>query len=500
MRRLALAALVVLAFPASALADHTQESISQDDQFLLYSSTATVSRTLGTLRSLGVDRVRITVKWSAIAPDPSNAQRPAGFDATNPAAYPASGWAPYDRVVELAKAHGIAVQFNVTAPGPVWAMRSGAPIYWATVDWAPDSASFAQFVDAVGTRYSGTYAGLPRVSSWSIWNEPNQPAWLAPQSYPGAAVSAWLYRLIVQAGFTGLYASGHTLGSDTILIGELAPEGYEQPGRLLAMTPMVFMRALYCVDRHFHRLRGVAASRVGCPTTGSARSFVKANLGLFSATGFAHHPYYLFFPPNHGASNPDYVPLANLHRLESGLDRAFRTYGVHGHLPIYITEYGYQTNPPDPTQRVTTAEQAVYINQADYLAWRNPRVRSVAQFLLRDSPPNTNLSPSDPQYWDSFQTGLEFVNGRHKPAYAAYRMPIWIPAFHGRRAFVWGQVRPAFAGATALIQWARRHGRWRTLAHVRTVDRFIAARVRLPGTGLVRIKWGRLMSRAVAVR
>src|SRR5947209_8296107 len=85
------------------------ESIFQDDDHLIYSSTATVARTLDTLRALGVDRVRLTILWQAIAPDPTAATPPAGFVANDPAAYAAAAWAPYDRVVELARARGIGV-------------------------------------------------------------------------------------------------------------------------------------------------------------------------------------------------------------------------------------------------------------------------------------------------------------------------------------------------------------------------------------------------------
>ncbi len=504
---LAIAAAAIV-FPAAAAADHTQESIFQDDQYLLYSSTATVNATLATLRSLGVDRVRITVKWSAIAPAALSSTVPARFDATNPADYPAAGWAPYDRVINLAAADGIGVEFNLTAPGPLWAMRSRGSAQTSD-HTAPGTTAFKQFVQAVGTRYGGTYDGLPRVNVWSIWNEPNQPGWLAPQALSNGRrevpISPWLYRVLVQAGFAGLRASGHTPAHDTILVGELAPEGYEQLGTLTAMTPMVFLRALYCVDDRFHRLRGAAATAIGCPARGSAHSFVTADAGLFHATGFAHHPYYFFWPPHHGASDPNFVPLANLGRLEHGLDRVFAVYGVHRHIPIYLTEYGYQTNPPDPYEIVTPAEQASYLNQSDYLAWRNPRVRSVAQFLLRDSPPNSAFPRSDPQHWDTFQTGLEYVSGRHKPAYAAYRMPIWIPTTtvrRGARLFVWGQLRPARRTATASIQWAPRHGgRYRTIARVRTRNRrhFVTARVRLGASGFVRIRWGRLVSRAMSV-
>jgi hypothetical protein len=502
---LALALFACLCLPASAFGDHRQESIFQDDQYLLYSPTATVDDTLAVLQSLGVDRVRITVKWSAIAPAPFATTRPSGFDATNPAAYPSGAWAPYDRVLTLAASHGISVDFNLTVPGPLWAMQPSAPEGSAD-HWEPSPVAFEQFAQAVGTRYSGSYDGLPRVSFWTIWNEPNQPGWLAPQSLSiqGAEqpISPALYRYYVQAGFAGLYASGHNVDRDTILIGELAPEGYDQGGTLTAMTPGRFLRALYCVDGRFRRLRGSAAAVIGCPSGRSAASFVNANLGLFYASGFAHHPYYFFWPPEHSASDPDFMPLANLGRLERTLDRACAAYGVARKLPIYLTEYGYQTNPPDPYEIVSPAQQAKYLNEADYMAWRDPRVRSVAQFLLLDSPPNPTFPASDPDHWNTFQTGLEYVDGSPKPSLAAYRMPIWIPVARGHRVFVWGQVRPHPRSGSASIQWARPHGRWRTLARVRpgALRGFIARWVKVPGRGVVRISFGGMASRGVAVR
>src|SRR5205085_11489538 len=85
------------------------ESIFQDDQLLLYSGGPTVAKTLDTLRGLGVDRIRIIVLWSTIAPDAGSRREPRGFRATDPGAYPAASWRPYDRVVRLAGARRIAL-------------------------------------------------------------------------------------------------------------------------------------------------------------------------------------------------------------------------------------------------------------------------------------------------------------------------------------------------------------------------------------------------------
>jgi hypothetical protein len=491
----ALALALALGVPA-ARADHTEESILQDDQRLVLSPTATVEQTLWTLRLLGVNVIRTSVEWAYVAPDPGSRTPPRGFDPADPRQYP--GWGPYDRLVRLARRDGIGVQLNLTAPGPLWAMGAHPPQARAAEHWYPSPRAFAYFAYAAGLHYSGRVAGVPAVHDWSIWNEPNQPGWLAPQSQPiggrRVPVAPRLYRSLLRFAYLGLYLSGHA--ADRILIGELAPEGASAAGAYQPLAPMPFLRELYCVGRRYRPLRGAAAARLGCPRRPSARSFVKANPLLFEPSGFAEHPYYFFHPPVYRAPDPQFVPIADLGRLERGLGRALGAWGVRRRLAIYLTEYGYQTNPPDPYQIVTPAEQAAYINEADYIAWRDPRVRSVAQFLLYDSAPDAAYQPGQLGYWDTFQTGLVFADGRAKPALAAYRTPIWIPDPRFRRGdavLVWGQLRPAAPGrALALVQWrARDGGRWRTLARVVAsgLRHYFTARPRPPGDGAIRIAW-----------
>ncbi|HWF49344.1 MAG TPA: hypothetical protein VG294_01770 [Solirubrobacteraceae bacterium] len=525
-----IAVAVVLLSGGASTPSHGPESIFQDDDHLLYADTPTVSRTLGVLKGLGVSRLRLTIEWTYIAPSATSTTKPVGFDATSPAAYPPGAWSRYDRIVELAGARGIGVDFNVTGPGPLWAttptpaaLQKGA----TPGDYEPSARAFGQFVDALGTRYSGTYIppgakrALPRVDYWSIWNEPNQPGWLAPQwrsagtqRVPAAAV---LYRGLLDSAVTALTATGHTSTSDTILVGETAPEGAITPvpgtnpqryasatGAEDAVTPMVFLRALYCVNSRLQRLTGSAAAALGCPTSGSAGAFVAEHLGLFQATGFAHHPYFFFFAPNVSSPVPSYVPLANLGRLERGLDGIFATYGVKRKIPIYLTEYGYQTNPPDPYQPVTPGEQATYLNEADYMAWRNPRVRAMAQFLLYDAGPITSYPPTSRQYWSSFQTGLLYGPGtplvnRGKPSLATYAMPIWIPHPHPHgtsKLFLWGMLRLAPRGIdeNVQIQWRPAHQTsFRTIATVgvpaSSVYRYFTARLTPPGPGSIRTAW-----------
>jgi hypothetical protein len=476
----------------------------QDDQLLIDSPTATVTRTLDELRALGVDRLRLTVLWAAIAPDPLAARAPAGFDAARPGAYPASGWAPYDRVLELARARGIGVDFDLTAPGPLWAMAPGAPVAAQANHYAPSSAAFAAFAAAVGRRYSGTYrprgaaAPVPRVSFWSVWNEPNQPGWLAPQwqmrNGSPAIAAARLYRGYVDAATAALARTGH--GGDTVLIGELAPEGSEHAGESAPVPPLPFLRALYCVGATDAPLHGAAAVALGCPAAGARSAFVTAHPGLFRATGFAHHPYAFFLAPARSMSDANFAPLADLSRLEQGLDRAFAAYGMTRRLPIYLTEFGYETNPPNPYRGVPPATQAAYLDEAEYLAWLDPRVRTLSQFELRDSPPDRAHRPASLRYWSTFQTGLQYLDGRAKPALAAYALPIFIPDPRiGARGTVgvWAMLRAAANGTAqrARIQWRPAHGDWRTLAVAGTHDPsgVLIRGVRPPAPGLVRVAW-----------
>jgi hypothetical protein len=321
-----------------------------------------------------------------------------------------------------------------------------------------------------------------------------------------------LYRQYVDAAYLALALTGHTTATNTILVGELAPEGYTTPGSYVATTPLPFVRALYCVNRHYKPLRGAAAAALGCHKDGDRATFVKDDPLLFSATGFAHHPYYFFHTPAYRTPDPNFAPLANIGRLGRALDRIFATYHVKRKIPFYFTEYGYESNPPDPHRPVTLDQQATYLNEADYMSWRNSRVRSVAQFLLYDSPPNPLYKPSDPAYWQTFQTGLLFANGKRKPAYDAYRMPIWIPHprfRRGAKTFIWGDLRgaPHTSRQTAVIQWRPRHGGdWSTIASIAVTnpDGYFTARARIPGTGLVRSEWlppggGHEASRSVTV-
>jgi hypothetical protein len=103
----------------TALASHSQTMTLQDDQLLIYSSPSQVAATLQTLKGMGIDRIRVSVVWSLIAPKPNAAKKPK-LNAANPNAYPGGAWARYDLLDVLAHRDGLQVYFQPTAPAPTW--------------------------------------------------------------------------------------------------------------------------------------------------------------------------------------------------------------------------------------------------------------------------------------------------------------------------------------------------------------------------------------------
>ena len=308
--------------------------------------------------------------------------------------------------------------------------------------------------------------------------------------------AAAIYRALVDAGYAALGASGH--GADTVLIGETAPKGKPNPGAANSIKPLRFLRAVYCVGPNLRPLGGSVAQALGCPTSDQARRFPAAHPSLFNTSGWGHHPYSLVTPPGFRSPDRDDVGFADLPRLTGALRTIFGRYGRgRPGLPIYLTEFGYQSRPPDPFG-FPPALQAAYLNQSEFEAYRNRQIRSYHQFLLVDDQPLRQYRPNSVLYWSTFQTGLVGLNGVPKPSYYAFRLPIYLPATHRRRPGtlrVWGDLRPAPNNTTqvAEVQFRRagRGARFRTIARLRTRNprNYLDGRVRFPASGAVRLAW-----------
>jgi Glycosyl hydrolase catalytic core len=325
------------------------------------------------LKGLRAQVVRITLTWRSVA-----TKRPKV--ATDPAD-PAYEWTVFDRAVLLAKKSRIQVLFGIQGT-PAWANR-GRSARIAPTNYR-DLQNFAR---AAARRYSGTFERqdsetettlLPAVRLWLAWNEPNNPAFLAPQ-YKRVhgrlmAWSAYQYARICNAVYIGIHGAG--AGSERVACGATDPFGNNQPkSRRPSISPLAFLR--------------------------SAKRY-----GLRRFDAWAHHPY-AARPAETPATKPKAktsVTLGNIGDLVSEVTR------LYGGKPIWLTEYGYQTRPPDLFFGVTWKAQAKYLAQAYAIARNNRRIGMFVWFLIRDE-----------RALRGWQSGFFTASGARKPSYTAFR-------------------------------------------------------------------------------
>jgi hypothetical protein len=368
------------------------------------------------LEQLGVHALRVVLLWKNVAPGPDATTRPR-FDAADPAAY---DWGQYDAVLQAARERGWQVLLTVSGPVPRWA-TAGA------VDnvTRPDPQEFQAFMTAVGRHYG------QQVKLFSIWNEPNEPVFLAPQFQNHAPASPRIYRGLFQAGVAGLRASGNFAGM-RVLMGETAPRG---TGNVVA--PLTFLRGALCLDAQYRR----ASSCSPLPID-----------------GYAHHAYTTRAGPGFIPPGRNDVTIGVLGRLTSALDRAAAAGAIPAGTPIYLTEFGIQS-APDPVFGVSLAQQAEYIAISERIAYANRRVRFFSQYLLRDDVPR---SGPPAQRYGGFESGLEFAGGAAKPSYSAWPVPLAVTR-SGSRVSLWGLARPARGATDVAVEVADGRGAFHRL-------------------------------------
>jgi Glycosyl hydrolase catalytic core len=356
-----------LLIPASAAATPRPLKGICDDASTLYGNPDLVFREAS---KLGVDVIRIDLNWGG----PSGVAGP--FRTVRPT-NPNDGvydWTVYDRAVLQAARYHIAVLFSIVST-PAWANGERPP------NVAPDAPQdLRDFAYAAATRYSGAYRRpsdgvvLPRVRYWLAWNEPNNPVFLSPQYQGREIVSARTYAAICSAVVTGVKST--RIPGELVACGATAPRGNNSPQSARpSVSPLAFLRA-----------------------------FARAGGHGFDA--WAHHPY-AGQPDETPATRPAARTAVTLGNFDELIREVTRLYG---RLPIWITEYGYQTNPPDDIFGVSYAKQSAYLRQAYAYAAGQPRITVFIWFLLRDEPRLTG-----------WQSGLDTRTGRHKPAWRTFR-------------------------------------------------------------------------------
>jgi len=332
---------------------------------------------------------------------------------------PAYNWSAFDSVLDGLRAHGITPLVTLYG-SPRWANGGHAP------NWLPRSG-FGSFAYAASKHY-------PWVHLWTIWNEPNTRVFSVPVS-----PALYVRRLLNPA-----YVLLHRANSRNVVAG-----GVTSPRKTASgMSPTSFMAGMHA---------------------GHAR-----------LDAYAANPY-----PSRKTETPFFDPcswcqtltLAHLSAIRSLVTRYFGS-----GKPIWLTEYGVQTNPPDRLLGVSPARQALTIGQAALRVWEQPRATVLIHFLVRDEPT-----------LGGWQSGLLTARGSAKPAYRAFALPLAQMSRHGNRTVLWGQVRPGSGRRPYVIQrWTGR--RWVDIGSVKrtgaggtfrtTVTVRRGTKVRLRATGV----------------
>jgi hypothetical protein len=295
-------------------------------------------------------------------------------------------WTRTDALLDGLRSRGVAPLVTLYGT-PRWA-NGGLP-----ENWAPRSATtFAAFARRIAARY-------PYVRLWTIWNEPNQRRWLRPTT-PATYVTK-----LLNPAYTAIHAVSPR---SQVAGGVTAPRG----------------------------------STGGVSPVDWIAGMAKAHARL---DAYAHNPYPLSrgeTPSSGGCDHCETITMATLPRLLSHVQKAFGA-----HTRIWLTEYGYQTNPPDTLLGVSYAAQARYLSEAALRAYEAPRVDILIHYLVQDEP--------DPARW---QSGVYTTGARAKPALQAFRFPFTQKSRTDRRTTLWGQVRPGGKAAYRLLRFT--DGRW----------------------------------------
>ena len=415
-------ALLAAAAPAAA-APHM---VGIEDERLLLHSPDKAAKAVTAWAAAGIDVVRIHARWGDIAP--GGRRRPGGFSGAvhTDRRY---GWRELDEGISLVRAAGMKVMLTVTGPGPLWTSR--APRL-RNPRHRPNAQAFADFARAVATRYRDS------VDTYLVWNEPNIPGWLDPQIECKRGrevcerVAPHLYRALLQAAYPAIKAADP--GAE-IVMGELAPIGRESrsPSHTV-IPPLTFLRTMACLDERYRPM----------PRRGFCRRFRTVR-----ADALGHHPHGVEAAPDEPSQDRRWAKIADIPRLIATLDRItetgrFEAPGSEG-FDVHLTEFGYQTSPPDHAIGVTLAEQQRFLQQAAYIAWSTPRVRSLVHYQWEDEPVRFR-APGQLAY-AGWQSGLHFVNGRPKPVMDSFLAPFIVD---GDR--FWGQVRPGGAHRVTILR------------------------------------------------
>ena len=328
-----------------------------------------------TMSDVGLTTNRVAVIWDPSHPD------------AVPAQSGVQSWLP------LAQKSGVRIVFDVAPAKPGDLLTPAA------------ASRFATWVGKVAKTF-------PQIKDYVIGNEPNRPYFWAPQYSPddGKPLAAAGYESVLAQSYDALKAVDPTI--NVIGVG-LSPRGRDNPSAgpdIATRSPVRFLSDLGQAYRASGRKKPIMDQ-------------------------FAFHPYPAknTDPPSVGDKWPN-AGLPNLDRIKQAVWDAFhgtaqptfaegRRQSFAAKLTFDLDEVGWQVgvlpslaglySGVEPMPTIDEGTQALYYTDVITTAECDPNVQMLSFFLLEDEPLLTR-----------WQSGLERVDGSHRPSYDAVKQTL----------------------------------------------------------------------------
>jgi hypothetical protein len=431
------AAITCIAAP-SAQAVPMQFGV-QSNNTALTGDPLTTEIALDDMSQLGVKILRITLSWNRVASGNCAKQSYRALESDTNACY---NWGYLDTLVTKARAHKITVLASIyevpkyaSGRNDIYFMGTSQRQFEKLVKY------YAAFAKAAATHYK---PGSPNgyIKYWTVLNEPNSATFWKPHNKTVPKRFAYAYSKVARA----IRSVGRTF---KIAPGPTGPKSTTKPADFIHVTQPWLKRYL-------------AASP-------GPKSLMN---------GWAHNPYpkNKLAPRNRTAyANPS-IGINNLSVLFRTLDAAPVTRG----LPVWATEFSYQTNPPDKRFGISLLNQATYLAEIYDILSTSGRVELGTWYVLHD--------PVGEPDW---QSGFKTSKGVKKPAWAMYQRPISRSVTRVKkkgRVRIWGKSN--VSSSTAQIQWSKngRTGWVRVPRQHRKTDKTMYVNVGLTSARFFRVK------------
>jgi hypothetical protein len=390
-------------------------------------------------REAGAEMDRLVLDWPVVAP----VTQPSSWDPSDPAD-PHYDWKYIDQGVRESVQAGLTPVLLVDG-APKWAQRCASPPGLQDSEVCdPDPTALAAFATAAARRYSGSFGGLPRVQYWQGMNEPNLTLFFFPQlNTDFKPLSPTLYRALINAFYGAIKGVDP---SNLVIAAGLGPtelKGYN-------IGPMRFTRDLLCMKGSVHPK----------PIKGQCAGGVHFDI-------FDIHPYSTGGPTHEG--RPNDVQIGDLGRLQTLLkaaDRAGRIQGTVKRTALWITEFSWDSDPPDPgglPESILTQ----WVAEAFHEAWA-AGVTHFFWYSLRDEPFRSGIPDSITVQSGLYSRGASLAEDQPKEVLASFRFPFVAFSRGGKKhggLEIWGRTPSSRPGRVRIE--AMRGGQWKKLATVK---------------------------------